>query len=188
MEPRSLESRRTLSSLPGFLETDVSPRRARVLLDGEYVGQARDYDGRWDRLAAGAGSHTLEFSAPGYLTLRRTVDVGPSAVVRLSERLERGEGEDPRSTLDRSRPKASGVEKPSFLSIAVRPSDAAVYLDGIFLGLAEELERLHGASTVASGRHRLEAARPGYATRRVDFDVAGDEEPTRVEFELERLP
>lgn len=186
------------SNRPGRLVTDVAPRRARIQVDGEFVGQARDYDGRWDRLSVGAGRHTVEISAPGYLTLRRIVEVAPGEVVRLTERLERGEGEDPRSSTaatpatategsgsDVSSQPAAAALKPSFLRIAVQPGDAAVYLDGGFLGLAEELERLHGAIAVTSGAHRLEVTRPGYGTRVVELDVVGSE-PTVVEFELER--
>jgi hypothetical protein len=55
------------------------------------------------------------------------------------------------------------------------PEDAAVYLDGEYLGMAGELGRLHGAIPVATGTHRLEVVRPGYAGDVRMIDVNGQD-------------
>src|SRR5262245_64184038 len=60
---------------PAQVETDVSPGKAIVRVDGEDVGQAKDYDGRWDQLSVDAGPHTLEFEAEGYKTLRLDINI-----------------------------------------------------------------------------------------------------------------
>jgi len=41
---------------PATVETGVSPAKAEVVLDGESVGFARDYNGRWDEMT-GQSSH-----------------------------------------------------------------------------------------------------------------------------------
>jgi len=58
------------------------------------------------------------------------------------------------------------------LRVHVEPADAAVYLDGEYMGVAGELARIHGALPVAVGSHRLEAARPGFASAVRTFDVS----------------
>ena len=35
---------------PGAVETDVTPKKADLFVDGQFLGQARDYNGRWDLL------------------------------------------------------------------------------------------------------------------------------------------
>ena len=188
---------------PGAVETDVSPKKAVIHVDGEYVGQARDYNGRFNLLWLDSGEHVIEFSKDGYKTLRRYIDVQAGMHARVAERMEKGEGLDPRST---ERPEAPALDtraappppaSPSpaqapqgslrrgLLRLEIGPSDAAVYLDGEFLARASELSRLHGAIPVARGPHRIEVVRPGFESRTVEVDVEG-EMPVRVEIDLQR--
>ena len=51
------------------------------------------------------------------------------------------------------------------------PANAAVYLDGRLVGTAEELGRLERGLAVSPGRHRIEVAAPGHASRSLDVDV-----------------
>ena len=55
------------------VDTDVSPEEAVVLLDGENVGTADDYDGFPDYLYVPPGRHVIEFRADGFKTLRVTL-------------------------------------------------------------------------------------------------------------------
>jgi hypothetical protein len=59
-----------------------------------------------------------------------------------------------------------------------------VYLDGRFVGTGTELAGLHAGLLVEPGSHRLEVARPGYLSRREEFEVGPDEE-RRLEITLE---
>ncbi len=62
---------------------------------------------------------------------------------------------------------------PARVKLKVEPGDASVYLDGQFLGLASELpEELW----IDPGAHRLEIARPGFAGRELDLELAAGEE------------
>lgn len=52
----------------------------------------------------------------------------------------------------------------------VRPADAAVYLDGEFVGTGRELAD-RGGLAVEPGSHELSVVHPGYATRSLEFEV-----------------
>ncbi len=189
---------RVPETAPAAIETDVRPKKAEVLIDGEFAGQARDFNGTWDLLWLDPGEHVVEFRAPGYKTLRQHVPIAAGGYVRLHWRLEKGEGLDARST---TAPPASaapaavaaapevetrlGTVRSGLLKLAVSPPDAAVYLDGEFLARADELARLHGALPVAQGEHTLEIVRPGYVgdSRRIVVEVG---QPLRIEVALQR--
>jgi len=188
---------------PAFVETDVRPKKAELVLDDTPVGQARDYNGSWDVLLLKPGVHSLEFRYDGYMTLRLYVDARAGGRYRITERLEKGEGLDPRSMAEPPEPPPEAVnaeardEAPQgagrlelglaqgLLRIHASPPDAAVYLDGEFLARADELARMHGALPVAAGRHVVEVVRPGYDGQRVDVQV-GAEEPATVTVDLVR--
>lgn len=74
--------------------------------------------------------------------------------------------------------------EPGRLSLTLEPSDASVYLDGRFLGTADDLARLHSGLILDAGKHRLEVVRPGYESKTVEFEVEPGEE-ARVSVELE---
>lgn len=182
---------------PAFVETDIRPRKALVTLDGEAVGRAKDYDGRWDRLVVAPGRRTIELAADGYMTLRVRLVARAGRTIRLERELREGEGLDPRSsaeipaetpsTIDAAEPR--GDHEPSglgrgFLKIDVAPADAAVYLDGEFLASAGELAGLHGAIAVAEGEHRIEAVHPSFERRAAQVQVAM-KETVRVELRLD---
>jgi hypothetical protein len=179
--------------LPAVLETAVSPKSATVRLDGEEIGKARDWNGAWDALTLPPGVHVLEFSKEGYRTFRAVVDLAPGMRFRVERDLVKGEGLDPASDpLPEPRaaaaPTAESPPAPparGFLHLRIRPLDAAVYLDGEFLGSGAELERLHGAIPVGAGTHRVEAVRPGHRSRVVEVEVAPGGEAARVEVTLE---
>ena len=209
------ETVRVTGNLPSVIETDVRPRRSTVTLNGVDVGRARDYNGTWDTLDVPVGEHVLEFSYRGYKTLRYHVTVRPGQRLVIIEKLEKGEGLDPRSTTAHARlvsprtppPAPQTAERPpsemraevrpaqpappaqtlrkGLLRLDVSPDDAAVYLDGEFLARADELARLHGALPVAVGRHTIEVVRPGYDSRTIELDVE-EGDPAEVRVQLER--
>jgi hypothetical protein len=194
--PYRLVTQRIDPDAAGAVATIVQPKKAEVLVDGEYVGQARDYTGRFHLLWMAPGTHVIELRRDGYLTLRRTIDVRPASRTQISERLDKGEGLDPRSSEPPPPRSVESVAPPApepapapgslrrgFLRLEVGPADAAVYLDGEFLANGRELGRLHGAIPVARGWHKVEVVRPGYESRSVEVDVDG-EKPIRVQIDL----
>jgi len=82
------------------VELRVQPRRATVVLDGNDLGQARDFDSVTDPLWLGPGEHRLTLRAPGYETLTVRLDTGKAVHSRLHYRLRKGNGTDPRSVVE----------------------------------------------------------------------------------------
>ena len=54
------------SGVPGDLCFDVTPKDAQVYVDGYYVGTARDWEGRRQRLTLAPGAHRVELQAADY--------------------------------------------------------------------------------------------------------------------------
>jgi hypothetical protein len=88
------------------VEMHISPRKATVIVDGTDVGQARDFNSRAYPLWLKAGAHTLEFSRPGYQTLRVKFEVKRGRAYRVHYELREGEGVDPRSSTAPQEPPA----------------------------------------------------------------------------------
>ncbi|HVE65092.1 MAG TPA: PEGA domain-containing protein [Thermoanaerobaculia bacterium] len=78
---------RVVSRNWAVVDTDVSPERARVYLDGQYVGSADDFDGYPDYLYLRSGRYRLEFRLEGYESRTITVDARPGVKLDVGERL-----------------------------------------------------------------------------------------------------
>jgi hypothetical protein len=179
---------------PAIVETDVTPQKASVLLDGAVVGFASDYNGRWDELSVAPGPHTVSFQLTGYRTLAIDFEASPHATYVFNDALVPGEGEDRRTIPaaaerppDRPPPAAPSSNAIGRLRVTAVPGDAAVYLDGEYLGLGVELGRIHGALAVPAGSHRVEAVRPGYVSASRAIDV-GETDVITVELVLQPAP
>ena len=182
---------------PASVETGVTPPKADVVLDGEVVGFASDYSGRWDTLSVAPGPHTIAFQETGYRTLVVTFEARPGATYVFNDALVPGDGEDRRELRTVPAVAAAPVAVPApmlppgpspvalgRLRVQADPPDAAVYLDGEYLGLGAELGRIHGALAVGTGTHRLEAVRPGFVSASFVIEV-GDSDIAKVEITLE---
>jgi hypothetical protein len=56
------------------------------------------------------------------------------------------------------------------VKIAVNPSRAAVFVDGLFVGHVGEFERIGRGMLVAPGTHRIKIALPGYQIFETDIN------------------
>jgi len=148
---------------PAIVETDVSPSKAEVVLDGAPAGSAKDFNGTWDELRVEPGRHTITFRKDGYRSLTVAFDAAPGGRYVFDQQLAKGEGEDriDRTAAEAEKPSAPGLTR-GLLRIRVAPDDAVVYLDGAYLGTGFELAAMHGALSVAQGEHVVEITRPGY--------------------------
>lgn len=191
------------------VDTDVEPEYARVILNGELIGVADDFDGSPGYLYLEPGHYTLEFTLQGYRNEKIEVDAAPGRYVPVKLKLARIPGEKAAPWYDRPKglpvsrvfgplpatATATAVPGPdsslrpevhdrgagsarlpaavggAALELRVTPGNAAVYLDGRLVGTAEELGRLERGLAVSPGRHRIEVAAPGHASRSVDVDV-----------------
>lgn len=62
---------------PGDVRLEVTPKDAKVYVDGYYVGSVDDFDGRLQRLTVSAGPHHIVIQANGYEQLEVDLYVQP---------------------------------------------------------------------------------------------------------------
>jgi hypothetical protein len=83
------------------VDLDVSPEHARVVLDGELIGVADDFDGSPGYLFLRPGHYTLEFTLKGYKSEKVELDAARGRYVPIDLKLERIPGEKPAPWYDR---------------------------------------------------------------------------------------
>ena len=79
----------------GALDLDVSPERAHVYLDGQYLGVCDDYDGFPDYLWLEPGTYDLVFYLDGYRTVAHQVTVRSGVKLDFNDRMVPGESVRP---------------------------------------------------------------------------------------------
>ena len=174
-----------------FVDTDISPEEAQVYLDGEYVGTADDFDGFPTYLPIEAGKHELTFKLEGFRSVTKQIDAPARAVLSFDFRLPEGTGGEADESPGGQGNAGSAYEGesevalqnaeevgPGFVALKVTPPDASVYLDGVFLGSADVVSRLHGNLRVESGKHRIEVVRPGHKAASKEITVKAGERLT----------
>jgi len=132
-----------------------------VWVDGEYVGYLKELKGSKKVLLL-PGEHAITVRQDGYqdFTERIVVQPGQKEVVRVA--MEKA----PTGVL----PNVTATIK-----IAVNPSRAAVFLDGLFVGHVGEFEGLGRGMVVAPGAHRIRVALPGYQTFETDINLLANQ-------------
>ena len=121
-----------------------------VWVDGAYVGYLKELKGSKKVLLL-PGEHVITVRQDGYqdFTERILVQPGQKEVVRVAmEKAPTGPLPDVTATV----------------KIAVNPSRAAVFLDGLFVGHVGEFEGLGRGMLIAPGTHQIKIALPGYQT------------------------
>jgi len=104
---------------------------------------------------------------------------GPRPGLRLESRPDAGTVATPRPTT--ANPGLAA------LKLHVSPPNAAIYLDGDFLGSGAELGRLQRGVAILSGPHRIEVLAPGYAAKSMVIETEpGKELQVTVELEPAR--
>src|ERR1700693_1178392 len=121
-----------------------------VWVDGAYVGYLKELKGSKKVLLL-PGEHTITVRQDGYqdFTQRVVLELGQTQVVRVAM------DKAPTGVLPREKAE---------VKIAVNPSRAAVFLDGLFVGHVGEFEGVGRGMLVAPGQHRIRIALPGYQT------------------------
>jgi hypothetical protein len=121
-----------------------------VWIDGQYVGYLKELKGSKKVLLL-PGEHTITVRQDGYqdFTQRVVLEPGQKQVVRVA--------------MDKAATGALPREKAE-VKIAVNPSRAAVFLDGLFVGHVGEFEGVGRGMLVAPGQHQIRIALPGYQT------------------------
>jgi hypothetical protein len=139
-----------------------------VWVDGKYVGYLKELKGSKKVLLL-PGEHVITVRQDGYqdFTQRVVLQPGQKEVVRVA--MERA--------LTGPLPSVTATVK-----IAVNPSRAAVFLDGLFVGHVGEFEGAGRGMLVAPGAHQIRIALPGYQTFETDINPIANQ---KVEIKTE---
>jgi PEGA domain len=132
-----------------------------VWVDGGYVGYLKELKGSKKVLLL-PGEHVITVRQDGYQDFAQKILVQPGGTEVIRVVMEKA----PTGVL----PDVTATVK-----IAVNPSRAAVFLDGLFVGHAGEFGGLGRAMLVAPGTHRLRIALPGYQTFATDINVVANQ-------------
>jgi hypothetical protein len=132
-----------------------------VWVDGEYVGYLKELKGSKKVLLL-PGEHVITVRQDGYqdFTQRVVLQPGEKEIVRVAMA------------------KAPTGPMPSVtatVKIAVNPSRAAVFLDGLFVGHVGEFEGIGRGMLVAPGEHRIRIALPGYQSFETTINPIADQ-------------
>jgi hypothetical protein len=79
----------------GALKLNVKPRKAEVFVDGELVGQVRNFDGYPSFLWLEEGKHRITIYKGGFKTFEEEIEFTPGIVRSLKLRLLAGESDRP---------------------------------------------------------------------------------------------
>jgi hypothetical protein len=156
-----------LLSAPMYAENDVMgeiqlegksdvEKTSGVWVDGQYVGYLQELKGSKKVLLL-PGEHSITVRQNGYqdFTERILVQPGQTEVVRVAMQKA-----------------ATGLlpDVTATVKIAVSPSRAAVFVDGLFVGHVGEFEGMGRGMLVAPGTHQIRIALPGYQTFETDIN------------------
>ena len=192
----------------GALDLDIWPGDTQVWLDGQHIGTVDDFDGFPTYLWLEKGTYDLVFYRDGYQTLARQYSIYPGLTIDVGDRLSPGESIRPEdlptktherrdARIDEERVRSERIDtdreryrdgreagEPSRLILSIEPGDASVYLDGKFIGTADEISRLHRGLMVEAGQHRISVVRPGRRGAEQTITVGpGDEEEVEIQLE-----
>jgi len=146
-------------------------KTAGVWVDGQYVGYAKELTGRKKVLLL-PGKHAIVVRQAWYADVVEQPVLEPGEVHLISLRLVR----------DARAPRHDATGE---LKISASPARAAVFVDDVFAGHADEFGGVGKAMLLTPGAHRLRIALPGY----LPFDTVVDLRPfqkLKIETRLEK--
>jgi hypothetical protein len=127
-----------------------------VWVDGAYVGYLKELKGSKKVLLL-PGEHVITVRQDGYQDFRQRILVQP------------GQTEVVRVVMARA-PTGWLPDVTATVKIAVNPSRAAVFLDGLFVGHVGEFDGMGRGMLIAPGTHQIRIALPGYQTFDTDIN------------------
>ena len=121
-----------------------------VWVDGQYVGYLKELKGSKKVLLL-PGQHVITVRQDGYLDFVERVELQPGEKRTLRVEMQKG-------------PTGLMPAVTSEVKLAVNPTRAAVFIDGLFVGHVAEFQGLGRGLLVAPGPHTIKIALPGYQT------------------------
>jgi uncharacterized membrane protein len=135
-----------------------------VWVDGQYVGYLGELKGS-KKLLLLPGEHEIAVRQGGYLDFVQKITVRAGEKQSIDVKLEK----DNRVEL----PKVTAEIK-----LDVKPSRAAVFVDGVFVGHVGEFGGVGRALLVEPGKRQIKITLPGYQTFETDIDLAANQKST----------
>jgi PEGA domain len=142
-----------------------------VWVDDQYVGYLGELKGS-KKLLLLPGEHTITVRQGGYLDFTQKVVVRAGEKQSIDVKMER----DTRIAM----PKITAEIK-----LEVKPTRAAVFVDGVFVGHIAEFEGVGRALLVAPGKRKIEISLPGYQTFDTEIDLVANQK-SAIKTELQK--
>lgn len=153
-----------------FEGTSNIERTSGVWVDGEYVGYLKELTGS-KKVMLLPGKHLIVIRQDGYKDFTDEVTVQPGVEQLITVAMEKSITVPP-------------LQAASTVKISAKPSRAAVFVDGLFVGHVGEFHGWGRAMLIAPGVHRIRIALPGYESFETDIDPQPDQ---KVEIKTELL-
>ncbi|MCS7314521.1 MAG: PEGA domain-containing protein [Bryobacterales bacterium] len=131
-----------LEAQQGYIKTHVTPGRAGVFIDGKYVGPAANF-ARARTYAVEPGEREIRLVEPRYEEVTLKVTVPPGQTVRIRQTLKRLPPPDPPF---------------GRLRILSKDKFAAVYVNGRFMGHADEFSNALQGLLLKPGEYTVKVA------------------------------
>jgi uncharacterized membrane protein len=135
-----------------------------VWIDGQYVGYLNELKGS-KKILLLPGEHEITVRQGGYLDFVQKLSVRAGEKQALAVKME----EDTRVHV----PQVTAEIK-----LDVKPTRAAVFVDGVFVGHIAEFSGIGKALLVAPGKHKIKIALPGYQTFETDIKLVANQKST----------
>jgi hypothetical protein len=142
-----------------------------VWIDDQYVGYLSELKGS-KKLLLLPGEHNITVRQGGYL------DFNQKVVVRAGEK----------QTINVKMEKDTRIELPKItaeIKLEVKPTRAAVFVDGVFVGHIAEFQGVGRALLVAPGKRKIEISLPGYQTFDTEIDLVANQK-SAIKTELQK--
>lgn len=166
----------------GSVDTNVSPKDAQVIVDGEHRGIANAFDGAPAFLELSPGRHKIEFQRDGYEPVALIVSIEPGEIVGIDLALK--------ETREAAGPAAGKTyqletEGTGYVELDATPADAAVYVDGSFFGIASQFQVAGHKIMLRAGNHTIEIGKPGYYVYKGNVTIV-DKDTVKLSVSLEK--
>ena len=147
------------SGQTGKLKTKIKPSEAAVWVDGKFVGHADRFNGPGQTLSLPAGDHDMRISLVYYQDYETKVTIEPNSTTVIKQQL---------GPSDERRPGPPYAEG----KLRCKPDvDAAVIVNGRFIGHCDQMNGPAQALLLWVGHHEIEVRLSGYKTFKTSVDV-----------------
>jgi len=135
-----------------------------VWIDGQYVGYLNELKGS-KKLLLLPGEHEITVRQAGYLDFALKLSVRAGEKQTISVKMEKDN-------------RVAFPQVTAEIKLDVKPSRAAVFVDGVFVGHVAEFGGIGKALLVAPGKHKVKVSLPGYKTFETDIDLVANQKST----------